>query len=113
MAIVQDTAHRIDRAPVIFLGCSGAELGSLAAVGAMAGLLIGLVIAIATGQWMTVILSIVVCMVIGVYYGGKTVMRKKENKPEGYYGRIVLYWLARQGLNRRYHHRSGWWGIRR
>lgn len=113
MALLKDTAHRIDKEPVLFLGCSGTEIMTLAVVGAISGILLGLLIGLITGWWFLILPSIFIGAFVGVYKGGKTMMRKKEGKPEGYYGKVILSWVSDQGLMNLFISRSGYWSIRR
>ncbi len=113
MALLKDTAHRIDKEPVLFLGCSGTEIMALVIVGAIAGILFGLLIGTITGWWFLILPSIFIGAFAGVYKGGKTMMHKKEGKPEGYYGKLILSWISDQGFMNLFIRRSGHWSIRK
>ncbi len=90
MALLKDTAHRIDKEPVLFLGCSGTEIFSLAFLGAIVGVLLGIIIGFISGWWFLILPAIFMGAFAGVYKGGKILMHKKEGKPEGYYGKLIL-----------------------
>ena len=40
-------------------------------------------------------------------------MHKKEGKPEGYYGKIILSWLSDLGILKLFINRDGFWSIRK
>ena len=113
MALLKDTAHRIDKEPVLFLGCSGTEIFTLAIVGATSGLLLGVIVGIITSWWFLVLPCLFIGAFIGVYKGGKIMMHKKEGKPEGYYGKIILSWLSDQGILNLFIKHNGFWSIRK
>ncbi len=113
MALLKDTAHRIDKDPVLFLGCSGTEIFSLAIAGALAGIVLGIIVGSVTGWWFLILPSIFIGAFAGVYKGGKAMMHKKEGKPEGYYGKIILSYLSDQGFLNLFVKRSGYWSIRK
>jgi conjugative transfer region protein (TIGR03750 family) len=113
MALLKDTAHRIDKDPVLFLGCSGTEIFALAIVGAIAGILMGIIVGTITGWWFLILPCIFIGAFAGVYKGGKTMMHKKEGKPEGYYGKIILSYLSDQGFLNLFVKRNGYWSIRK
>ena len=113
MALLKDTAHRIDKEPVLFLGCSGTEILSLAVVGALAGILLSMLLGLITGWWFLILPCLFIGAFMGVYKGGKIMMHKKEGKPEGYYGKIILSWLSDQGILKLFISRDGFWSIRK
>jgi conjugative transfer region protein (TIGR03750 family) len=113
MALLKNTAHRIDKEPVLFLGCSGTEIMTLAVVGAVSGILLGLMVGVITGWWFLILPSIFIGAFTGVYKGGKYMMHKKEGKPEGYYGKIILSWLSDHGILHLFVKRTGYWSIRK
>ncbi len=113
MALLKVTAHRIDREPVLFLGCTGTEIFVLVILGALAGALIGLVIAIITSWWFVILPTLFLGAFLGVYKGGKVFQQKKEGKPEGYYTRFILAALSDRGWLKVFIMRSGFWSLRR
>lgn len=113
MAQLKDTAHRIDREPVLFLGCSGAEIMLLAGSGAIAGLVVGLVVAILLGRLIIFLPFVVVFGFISVWKGGAWLARQKEGKPDGYYNKYILSRLSNAGLLKLFVNRSGHWSMRR
>jgi conjugative transfer region protein (TIGR03750 family) len=113
MALLNDTAHRIDREPVLFLGCSGAEIMTMAGLGAFMGLLIGLLLGLLTGLWFLTVPCLFLSAFIGVWRGGLIMKEKKEGKPDGYYGKVILSYLSDQGILNLYIKRTGPWSIRR
>jgi conjugative transfer region protein (TIGR03750 family) len=113
MALLKDTAHRIDKEPVLFLGCSGTEIFTLTFIGALLGVLLGVVIGFFTGWWFLILPAIFIGSFVGVYKGGKIMQQKKEGKPEGYYGKVILSFLSDQGLYALFVNRNGYWSIRK
>ncbi len=113
MASLKDTAHRIDREPVLFLGCSGTEILALVALGALAGLLLGLLLRIITGWWFLILPTLFIGAFLGVWKGAKILQRKKEGKPDGYYGRLLLAQLSNLGISKVFNLRTGYWSIRK
>lgn len=113
MATLKDIAFRIDKDPVLFLGCSGTEIGALVLLGGISGIILGIIVAFVTGTWFLILPSIFICAFLAVLKGGRSMMYKKEGKPEGYYGRLILSWLSDKGLNKLFIKRSGYWGIRK
>ncbi|MCK4710454.1 MAG: TIGR03750 family conjugal transfer protein [Gammaproteobacteria bacterium] len=113
MALLKDTAHRIDKEPVLFLGCSGKEIFALAVAGALTGLILGTVLGFITGLFFLMMPSLFIGAFISVWKGGKVMMHKKEGKPEGYYGKVILSWLSNQGFMNLFINRSGFWSIRK
>jgi conjugative transfer region protein (TIGR03750 family) len=86
---------------------------SLAVVGALAGILLSVIIGLITGWWFLMLPCLFIGAFAGVYKGGKIMMHKKEGKPEGYYGKIILSWLSDQGILNLFINRSGYWSIRK
>ncbi len=111
MALLSDTADRIDREPVLFLGCSNTEIMMLAGAGAAAGILLGILFSIVTGWWFTVMPLFFIGAFGGVWRGGKIMMKKKENKPEGYYSKLIMMNLSKTGIFNFFVHRAGYWRI--
>ncbi len=113
MALLKETAHRIDREPVLFLGCTGTEIFVLVILGALTGAIFGLVIALFTSWWFVILPTLFLGAFLGVYNGGKAFQRKKEGKPEGYYTRYILGALSDRGWLKIFIMRSGYWSLRR
>jgi len=86
---------------------------SLAVVGALAGILLSVLLGLITGWWFLILPCLFIGAFVGVYKGGKIMMHKKEGKPEGYYGKIILSWLSDQGILKLFINRSGYWSIRK
>ncbi len=116
MARLLDTAHRIDREPVLFLGCSGTEITTLAALGFLSGIPIGIIVGIVSTKMFLIIPFPFAAAFLAVYYGGKRLGEMKEGKPDGYYARVIMSFLSARGFlwySNLYIKRDGHWGIRR
>ncbi len=109
----ENTAHLIDVEPVLFLGCSNREILGLAGLGFVAGLLLGLFVALLTGIGLLVLPFLILFPVVSIYQGGKRLGKAKEGKPSGYYDRLLATRLNQFGLGKAYVSRAGDWRIRR
>jgi len=113
MALLKSTAHRIDREPVLFLGCSAPEIMALAGAGTFVGFFIGLILGLLSGYLILIIPGLFLGTLLGVWKGGKKLMNLKEGKPDGYYGKVIFSWMADHGLVKNYIKHSGFWRIRK
>jgi conjugative transfer region protein (TIGR03750 family) len=109
----ENTAHLIDVEPVLFLGCSNREILGLAVLGFVAGLGVGLIVAILAGIWLLVLPFLILFPVVSIYQGGKRLGKAKEGKPSGYYDRLLAAQLNQFGIGNSYISRAGYWRVRR
>ncbi|MEN8168380.1 MAG: DUF3487 family protein [Pseudomonadota bacterium] len=109
----ENTAHLIDVEPVLFLGCNNREILGLAGLGFVAGLAIGLTLAILTGIGLLVLPPLIILPVLFIYQGGKRLGKAKEGKPSGYYDRLLAAQLNQYGIGKAYINRAGYWRVRR
>lgn len=113
MALLKSTAQRIDREPVLFLGCSASEILALVGAGTFAGFTLGFIAGFLTGLWFLIIPCMFLGSFIGVWKGGSRLMHAKEGKPDGYYGKFIFSWMAEHGLVKNYIKHNGYWRIRK
>lgn len=80
--------ERLNRQPVVVRGLTADELwGSVGVIG-VAGLALGIGLAVLTGQIGMVPTSILVCITLGIFVGGGFLRRQKRGRPQT--------WLYRQ-----------------
>jgi len=109
----ESTANLIDTEPMLVLGCSGKEMISLAGAGAVAGLVIGIILSIITGFWIFVLIPTILISAGTVYFGGKKLGKAKEGRPDGYFNRLLSTKLTKIGFSKNYVLRTGYWRVRR
>lgn len=107
------TAHLLDNDPIIFLDCTGMEIGALAAGGLAAGIVTGIVIALLFGTFLAFIPFPIFGLALGVFRGGKKLGKAKEGLPNGYVTRLIRIGLCKIGFSKQFIVRVGYWGIRR
>lgn len=107
------TAHLVDNEPVLMLGCNNTEIFTLAGVGFLTGLILGVLICIPIGQYVLIIPFPMLMTVFFVYFGGKKLGRAKEGKPDGYFNRFLLNTFCRLGWRSGFIQHKGYWRIRR
>jgi len=117
MAMMEEpeaTGHLIDAEPILFLGCSNGEVLALAGAGLVAGMAIGLVVALLSGLGLLVLPFLIIVPVAFIYLGGKRLGKAKEGKPNGYYDRLLATKLSQWGIGKKsYINRPGYWSVRR
>jgi conjugative transfer region protein (TIGR03750 family) len=80
--------HRLNRQPVVVRGLTADELWITVGVTGVAGLLVGILLGIMTGQIGMVPTAILICIALGIFVGGGFLRRHKRGRPET--------WLYRQ-----------------
>lgn len=93
--------NRLNRQPVIFRGMTNAEIFTLAAIGAVVGLGIGILTTILVGDWILIPTCMLILPIVAVVLGGKTVARLKRGKPETWFLRH-LQWIKATWLSNPY-----------
>lgn len=109
----EDIAHLIDSEPILFLGCGNQEILTLAGIGFIAGLLLGLVVALLSGIYLLVLPFLILMPIVAIYFGGKRLGKAKEGKPNGYYNRMIATKLNAIGIGNAFVIRAGHWKNRR
>lgn len=109
----QCTANLIDSEPVLFFGCSSSEILTLVFIGFVIGSIIGLTLALIFGSFLFAVPLPFFGAFIGVVKGGKMLGKNKEEKPEGYYSRVIKMKLCKAGLDHSFVYRIGAWRTRR
>ena len=107
------TAHLLDNDPIIFLDCTGMEIGALAVGGLAVGIVLGIVAALLFGTFIAFIPFPIFGLALGVFRGGKKLGKAKEGLPGGYISRLISIGLCKLNLSQQFIVRVGYWGIRR
>ena len=105
----EDTAHLIDSEPILFLGCNSGEILTLAGLGFVIGLILGVVMALLTGLGLLVLPLLILLPIVAIYVGGKRLGKAKEGKPNGYYDRWIATKLNALGIGNAFVVRTGHW----
>lgn len=80
MATIEFLPERLNRPPVVFRGLTSAEIFLAFAAGAVAGSVLGILLAIAVGLWAVVPTSLLVCGFATVFFSGKLLAAKKRGR---------------------------------
>ena len=107
------TAHLIDNEPVLMLGCNNTEIFTLAGLGFVVGLVLGLFFGVVFSQYVLIVPFPMLMTVCTVYFGGKRLGRAKEGKPDGFFNRFLLNTFCRLGFRSGFVQHLGSWSIRR
>ncbi|MDR2111519.1 MAG: TIGR03750 family conjugal transfer protein [Candidatus Accumulibacter sp.] len=112
--------HRLNRQPVVVRGLTADELWICAGLSALAGVLVGVPLALATRAIALIPTCIVGGIALGVFVGGGFLRRQKRGRPETWLYRQLQWRLARSCPTRAGHlgggsliTRSGVWTTRR
>lgn len=119
-ATVTFLPHRLNRQPVIVRGLTADELWITVGASALAGLLLGIALAMLAGSFALAPTMIVVAVALGVAAGGTLLRRLKRGRPDTWLHRQLQWWIAQHapwiaswfgahGLIRR----SGFWTTHR
>lgn len=112
--------NRLNRQPIIVRGLTADEMWLTAGVTGVGGLLLGIGVAVMTGQIGMAPTTVLVCMALGIFGGGSLIRRKKRGRPETWLYRQAQWYIVcnypmlsswiggRQLINR-----TGWWTTRR
>lgn len=112
--------NRLNRQPTIVRGLTADEMWITASVTGVVGLLLGIGVALTTGQIGMAPTTVLVCMTLGIFGGGSIVRRKKRGRPETWLYRQAQWYLVRHYPilgrclgGRHLINRSGGWEVRR
>lgn len=112
--------NRLNRQPIIVRGLTADELWITVGITGVMGLLLGIGVALATGQIGMAPTTVLICITLGLFAGGGMLRRKKRGRPDTWLYRQIQWKLAcsyptlgRLLGGRELINRSGWWEIRR
>jgi len=112
--------NRLNRQPVIVRGLTADELWMAVSVAGVFGLVLGIVVAVLTGQIGMAPTTILISIAVGVFVGGGILRRKKRGRPETWLYRQAQWWITRRYSclgaligGKSLIHRSGWWEVKR
>lgn len=112
--------NRLNRQPVVVRGLTADELWGSVGVSGVAGLALGIGLAVLTGQVGMVPTSILVCITLAIFIGGGFLRRQKRGKPQTWLYRQIQWqvrccypglarFIGAEGLI----NRTGAWEVRR
>lgn len=87
--------NRLNRQAIIYQGMTNTELFTLAAIGGVIGLGIGILAAILFGDWIFIPTFMFPFPLITIFFGGKTVTRLKRGKPDTWLPRYLAWTKAK------------------
>ena len=118
--LVSFLPHRLNRQPVVVRGLTADELWICAGLSALAGFVLGVLLAWLTSSIAMAPTLIVAGMALGLFVGGGFLRRQKRGRPETWLYRHLQWWLALRypGLlaclgGQPLITRSGYWATRR
>lgn len=112
--------NRLNHQPIVVRGLTADELWITVGITGVAGLFIGIAVALFTGQIGMAPTTVLVSIAIGIFAGGGMLRRKKRGRPDTWLYRQIQWTAA-------YHYptigallgganlirRSGWWEVKR
>jgi conjugative transfer region protein (TIGR03750 family) len=88
---------RLNAEPVVFRGFTTPELGLAALIGAVLGLIPGILFSFILG-WVTIPTGALLMPLVVVFFGGNLMSRLKRGKPENYIWQRLAFRRALTGL---------------
>jgi len=98
MATIPFLPDRLNREPVVWRGLTTSELFLALACGLGGGTLLGILLALLTGQWPLIPGSAVAGAALLIQGGGRALARIKRGKPDSWLTQAILAWLERHHL---------------
>ena len=86
--------HRLNRQPVVVRGLTADELWITVGVTGVTGLVLGIVIAIMTGQIGLAPTTILITIAVGIFVGGGMLRRQKRGRPDTWLYRQIQWKVA-------------------
>lgn len=119
-ATVNFLPNRLNRQPVVVRGLTADELWLTVGVTGVLGIIIGIAVAMFTGQIGFAPTSVLISIAVGIFVGGGFLRRKKRGRPDTWLYRqiqwnITCNYPTLGGLlgGNSLINRSGWWEIKR